>query len=296
LQSFAFERFKKIWGSKFQELPRKVLDLKNNDDSVTVFTDVDTLEFDYVIDCRGFPTDYTEYHLSDCSPVNRCFVHSIDPHIKTPFSYTEHIATKHGWTFGIPLTTRHTYGYLFNDTISSEQQVLEDMSNMFNTKLNKTDVIDYKFKSYYTKKLLDNRILKNGNRALFFEPLSASSIYLYVEICELFLHHLNKNSKYNESFVNISFKGLANSLEDMLSFLYHGGSTFDTEFWKYAKDKGNTRIKNSKTFPLLVNQYKAMTANGTPLTGDQWFFTPGNLRIIDEHMNYNYFKNYENTN
>ena len=185
---------------------------------------------------------------------------------------------------------------MFNDTISTEQQALDDLSNLVKIKLEKTDVNDYKFKSYYANKILDKRILKNGNRALFFEPLSASSIYLYVEICELFLHHLNKNEKYNESFLNISFNGLAQSLENMLAFLYHGGSTFDTEFWQYAKEKGLARINNSKTFKLLVEQYRSMTANGTPLTGEQWFFTPGNLRIIDQNMGYNYFEDYESTN
>ena len=290
LKEFAFERFKKLWPEKFKVLEGKVTDVTNEFQCVHVIVDNTVEKFDYVIDCRGFPSDYTSYNISDCSPLNRCFVYSMPPHIADQFLCTEHIATKHGWTFGIPLTTRHTYGYLFNDSISTEEQVLDDMSTMFSTNVTKDDLKEYKFKSYYTKKVLDKRILKNGNRALFFEPLSASSIFCYIEIAELFLHHLNKQEKYNEMFVNTEFTKLAKSLEDMLSFLYHGGTNFDTEFWKYAKDKANVRLNNSKEFANTITEYKQMHKNGTSLTGRSWFFTPHNLRVIDEKMNYNYFK------
>jgi tryptophan halogenase len=290
LKEFAFERFKKLWPEKFKVLEGKVTDVTNEFQCVHVIVDNTVEKFDYVIDCRGFPSDYTSYNISDCSPLNRCFVYSMPPYMADQFLCTEHIATKHGWTFGIPLTTRHTYGYLFNDSISTEEQVLDDMSTMFLTNVTKDDLKEYKFKSYYTKKVLDKRILKNGNRALFFEPLSASSIFCYIEIAELFLHHLNKQEKYNEMFVNTEFTKLAKSLEDMLSFLYHGGTNFDTEFWKYAKDKANVRLNNSKEFANTITEYKQMHKNGTSLTGRSWFFTPHNLRVIDEKMNYNYFK------
>ena len=290
LKEFAFERFKKLWPEKFKVLEGKVTDVTNEFQCVHVIVDNTVEKFDYVIDCRGFPSDYTSYNISDCSPLNRCFVYSMPPHINDQFLCTEHIATKHGWTFGIPLSTRHTYGYLFNDSISTEEQVLDDMSTMFSTNIAKDDLKEYKFKSYYTKRVLDKRILKNGNRALFFEPLSASSIFCYIEIAELFLHHLNKQEKYNEMFVNTEFTKLATSLEDMLSFLYHGGTNFDTEFWKYAKDKANVRLNNSKEFANTIVEYKQMHKNGTSLTGRSWFFTPHNLRVIDEKMNYNYFK------
>lgn len=290
LKEFAFERFKKLWPKKFKVLEGEVTDVTNKFQCVHVVVNNTIEKFDYIIDCRGFPSDYSDYTISDCSPLNRCFVYNTEPHITGQFTHTEHIATKHGWTFGIPLATRHTYGYLFNDSISTEEQALDDMSTIFSTNITKDDVKEYKFKSYYTKKVLDKRILKNGNSALFFEPLSASSIFCYVEIAELFLHHLNKNEKYNEFFVNNEFTKLAKSLEDMLAFLYHGGTNFNTEFWQYARDKANIRLSKSKEFANTIDEYKQMYKNGTLLTGRSWFFTPLNLRIIDEKMNYNYFK------
>jgi len=291
LKDFAFKRLKERWPNKFRVLEGKVESISNGFQCANIKIN-DTIErFDYVIDCRGFPSDYTNYVISDCSPVNKCFVHSIDPHIKDEFVCTDHIATKNGWMFGIPLTSRHTYGYLFNTNITKDEDAISEMSDFFEKNLSKDDLIEYNFKSYYSKSVMNGRILNNGNRALFFEPLSASSIWCYVAIAEMFAHHLENPTKYNVSFVNTNFMEMAKSLEDMLSFLYHGGSIHDTDFWKFAKERANARLNKSLLFADIVKEYKMNESQGTPLYGRTWFFTPHSLRVIDKSMNYNYFTN-----
>jgi tryptophan 7-halogenase len=290
LKDFAFKRFKDLWPKKFKVLEGKVESIENGFNCANIKINNNIEKFDYVIDCRGFPTDYTNYHISDCSPVNTCFVYSVPPHLEELELYTEHIATEHGWTFGIPLTTRHTYGYLFNSDLTDDANALTEMSTMFSKKIEKEDVIEYKFKSYYSKKIMDGRILLNGNRALFFEPLSASSIFCYVAIADMFAQHLSNTKKYDSFFMNTNFDGMAKSLEDMLSYLYHGGSMFDSKFWNFARHKAITRLNKSKMFADTVAEYKKNDAQGTPLVGTPWFFSPTNLRIIDKKLNYNYFK------
>jgi hypothetical protein len=290
LKDFAFKRFKDLWPKKFKVLEGKVESIENGFNCANIKINDNIEKFDYVIDCRGFPTDYTNYHISDCSPVNTCFVYSVPPHLAELELYTEHIATEHGWTFGIPLTTRHTYGYLFNSDLTDDASALTEMSTMFSKKIEKEDVIEYKFKSYYSKKIMDGRILLNGNRALFFEPLSASSIFCYVAIADMFAQHLSNTKKYDSFFMNTNFDGMAKSLEDMLSYLYHGGSMFDSKFWNFARHKAITRLNKSKMFADTVAEYKKNDAQGTPLVGTPWFFSPTNLRIIDKKLNYNYFK------
>ena len=291
LKEFAFERFNKLWPKKFKVLEGKVESIENGFQCANIKINNSVEKFDYVIDCRGFPKDYENYHISNCSPVNNCFVYSVPPHQEELKLYTDHIATNHGWTFGIPLTTRHTYGYLFNSDITTEQEALDEMSTMFSANISKESIIEYKFKSYYAKKVMDGRILLNGNRALFFEPLSASSIFCYVAIADMFAQHLTDTKKYDLYFVNTNFNGLAKSLEDMLSYLYHGGSIYDTKFWNFARDKSITRLNSSKLFADTIVEYKKNAARGTPLAGTPWFFSAHNLRIIDKKMNYNYFEN-----
>jgi tryptophan halogenase len=289
LKEYAFNKLKELWPKKFSVLEGQVKSITNGFQCANVLVNDIVERFDYVIDCRGFPTDYSSYNISDCSPVNKCFVYSVAPHVNDQFPCTEHIATKHGWTFGIPLTTRHTYGYLFNSDITSDDDAIADINDIHSLELSKNNLVEYNFKSYYTKTLLDGRILNNGNRALFFEPLSASSIWCYVEIVELFANHLENPKKCDISVVNNSFNSMAKSLEDMLSFLYHGGSLFNTPFWDHAVSKAITRLNNSKHFSNTIAEYNRMAEQGTPLTGNSWFFTPRNLRIIDKKMNYNYF-------
>lgn len=290
LKDYAFKKLKELWPNKFQVLEGKVDSITNGFQCANVVVNGEIEKFDYVIDCRGFPEDFSNYHISDCSPLNKCFVHSVEPTTDISYQTTEHIATKHGWMFGIPLSSRHTYGYLFNDTITSDDDAVSDLNKTLSLNVKKEDLTVYTFKSYYSKQLLDGRILNNGNRALFFEPLSASSIFVYIEIAELFTTHLSNTTKYNSHFINAEFTKLATSLEDMLSFLYHGGSEFDSEFWKYAKNKAVTRLNNSQKFKKILKEYKNSYSIGTPYYGESWFFTPYSLRIIDEKMNYNYFK------
>lgn len=297
LKELVFDRLKSIYPTKFIVIEGKVTSLVSDKNTATVTVNDINEKFDWVIDCRGFPDNYDEYVISDCSPVNHCFVYDVLPFDNS--QVTDHYATEHGWTFGIPLSSRYTYGYLFNNTINTIDEAIVGFENLIKEKINISKLKEYKFRSYYAKKVLDNRILKNGNRALFFEPLSASSIYVYVAILEVFVQHITHVVSQNPFDTGISvnkvFRRMFIELEDMLSFLYHGGSIYRTEFWNYAAEKGKHRLRNSEVFQKLVPEYLENYKKGRYSEGTSWYFMPHNLRIIDKKMGYNYF-NTENNN
>jgi len=108
MQDFALPKLRKRWKEKFQEI-NGVATIKENHNVVVVDVDGVDYEFDYVVDCRGWPTDYTDYTLTT-QPVNHCLVHNVLE--GADWKATKHIATRDGWTFAIPLTTRTSYGYL----------------------------------------------------------------------------------------------------------------------------------------------------------------------------------------
>jgi tryptophan halogenase len=290
LKEFAFERMAEMWPEKFKTMEGKVESVKSTFTKAIVIIDGREEEFDYVIDCRGFPDDYTDYVISECSPVNHALIHSVEPYTDEP--YTQHIATPNGWTFGIPLTNRHTYGYMFNDTITTKEEAIADMRTMF------PDVsdnpVEYTFKSYYAKKVLDGRVLKNGNRALFFEPLGASSIYMYVEILEMFTAHLRHMATANPysvgKDVNSTYLNIVHELEELFAFFYHGGSTFNTPFWNFAQNRALQQLRSTPSFENRIAENRKYHAMGVPYESPGWFYHPANLRIIDEKLNYNYFK------
>ena len=50
--------------------------------------------------------------MSDCTLMDSCLVHMIKEYEYEPF--TDHIATRDGWMFGVPLKGYKTYGYLYS--------------------------------------------------------------------------------------------------------------------------------------------------------------------------------------
>ena len=168
-----FDRAKKIYGKRFKILNKDIREIKQNDKEVTILFNKGKKTYDYVIDCRGYPEDYSNYHMITSLPINRAFVNLIPK--PGNWDYTYHYAHKNGWMFGIPLTHRQGWGYLFNDKITSEQEAVNEINQIFKSNKTKKDLRDFNFKPYRAKKFLEGRIIKNGNRAIFYEPMEALS-------------------------------------------------------------------------------------------------------------------------
>ena len=287
LKEFVFERLNLCWPEKFSVIEGTVTDLINNPDKAIVEINGTTEEFDYVVDCRGFPTDYSEdYHMSTCSILNRCLVHSLDKF--DPIQYTEHFATKNGWMFGIPLTSRKTYGYLFNDTITTLEDAKADMAELLNVTVDGLDTKEYKFKPYYTTKLVDNRVIKNGNRAIFFEPISATSINHYTNVCTIIFNYVT--GQWDQNQANDEQVRLAQTLERIINYIYHGGSKFDTEFWQQASKNSKDNLAQDIEFRKLMAYNQRAYDMGLPANGPPILFSGFSLSRMDEFFGYNYFR------
>jgi hypothetical protein len=279
LKDFAFKRLKSLWPKKFKEIVGNISKIENiyNDnlqvEKVKLIIDGKDYYFDYVIDCRGFPSDYSEYHICEKMPVNHAIVHN--KMIPGTWNYTGHRATQDGWMFEIPLTTRQSYGYLFNDKITSVEKAKENFSNTINVPVDQLDDIEYKFQSYYAMEAVDGRICKNGNRFGFFEPMSATSMFMYVKLNKLYEDHIRASETNNLLQLlktNSEAHKLANQLQDLICFFYHGGSKYDTEFWRIATKNCKERVENSGLIDYLKSTLLDAYNNGNP-------FSP-NLNVI----------------
>lgn len=247
---------------------------------------VDDVEyvFDYIVDCRGYPTDYTDYEMCDYLPVNHCLVNTID--CPGTWNYTYHQATKNGWMFGIPLQTRQGWGYLYNDNITSRDEAIEDMKTLFDDELT---LREFAFKNYYKKNIIDGRIISNGNRALFFEPLEALSGTFYEAVGVEALKVILDGKDATES--NILLKDIAETYALFISFVYHKGSNFDTKFWKETKEKTQAHLDNSNLWNELTYRINSMTAMNVnpeamvinPISMSLW-------KLINDKMNCGVFK------
>ena len=100
MKEFCFMRFEKMWQDTFKVIEGTVSDIVNNQSHASVIINNNEETFDLVVDCRGYPTDYTDYNLIEDMPVNHCLVHTITK--PGDWNTTIHQATKNGWMFGIP--------------------------------------------------------------------------------------------------------------------------------------------------------------------------------------------------
>jgi tryptophan 7-halogenase len=293
LKDFAMPRLRSKWGDKFKEVEGNVDDLIDGDDQVTVIVDGQEHVFDYAMDCRGFPKDYTAYYVNYNAPLNHALIHSVTEF--ETFDYTGHRATVDGWMFEIPLKSRLTYGYLFDDRVTDVATARVNFAKEIGVPLEELSKTEFTFNSYYAKEVLGNRVIKNGNRAIFFEPMSANSLWTYGTVNRLFFDYITDQSVTKET-VNETFLNNSASIEDIIYFMYHGGSTFDTPFWQKAKDYAQMRVAHSTAFertarefkdlhPLLRDNPKAIFSLQQPV----WIFGPYNLAVIDKNFGYYHF-------
>jgi len=283
LKDFCFDRFTKIWGNRFKILEGSVTDLTSTADLATVTVDNIEHHFDFVIDCRGTPKDLTDYNVIT-DPVNHCLVNVINE--PGTWNTTIHQAHANGWMFGIPLTTRQGWGYLYNDNITLREEAVADIERIFNT--TDLDLREFKFSSYYAKSFFNGRIIKNGNAALFFEPMEALSGYFYSTVMRNLTDYIYGQCSVDE--VNYRLTGAAQDIENFINFAYHGGATFDSEFWKTTVATATNKLQTNQRWNNTVRDIKSCISDGKIIQEKsiaQWYIR--HWLNWDKNLEYNYF-------
>ena len=190
--------------------------------------DINSVDSDFVFDCRGKPDSFEEYDEL-INPINACILAKPNWDTSKTF-WSRHVATPDGWTFVIPThkdSPSHDYcvGYLYNSNINYKEDAEKNMLNMFDVSIKK----NLNIRNYVAKNpLIDDRIILNGNRLFFLEPMESSSIQLYIEMAIYFV----KNGTRGIG------EGVGNHIKEIQNFIlwhYQFGSKYDTPFWNYAK-------------------------------------------------------------
>jgi hypothetical protein len=297
LRDFVVERLLALWPRQFSVIETEVREVQNYTDHVTLRTEQGERDFDYVVDCTGTPASLDGYTLSDCTLMDCCRVHVVEDYRYEPF--TDHVATRDGWMFGVPLEGYKTYGYLYSRAFTADGAAEDEMKRLLGAKALDARAYHarYEFRSYYANELVSGRVCKNGNRALFFEPLLANSMFLYVYAARLIYDYItgapdgaSQDPDGRASRCNRLFVKAVQEMEDVISYYYKGGSTFDTEVWRTAADRARARLERRTQFHEYLEKLRALKSHGLMHAAPGYAFSPHTWQIVDEQLGYRSFE------
>ncbi len=288
LKDFVFERLGKIWPDQFRVLEGDVQEIQNYQDHVTLTIDSVAHDFEFVVDCMGTPQSFEGYTMSDCSIADRCRVHMVEKYDYEPF--TDHIATRDGWMFGVPLKGYKTYGYIYSQALTKTEDAEDEMMRLLGAPKLEAGNYDahYSFRCYYANELISGRVCKNGNKALFFEPLLANSMFIYIYASRIIYDHIVSSEDVGRC--NGRFTKAVQEMEDVISYYYQGGSNFETDFWKTSAARAKARLERRTGFSDYMKSLKLLKDQGILYNGGAYAFSPHTWRIVDSNMGYGYLE------
>lgn len=222
--------------SKFQSVMKEKLQDKVSyiDQTINSYDEIDS---DYIVDCRGTPKELNEeYYKLDSMAVNTAYV--VQCYWDYPqFTHTKAIARPYGWMFAVPLANRLSLGYIFNRDINTLEDIKKDIDNPAKELgVELSDTTNYlEFNNYFHKQPFNERILLNGNKNYFLEPLEATSLSTAILVNQLATDKMANNM--NDIDCNKIFNKHMLETELVIMLHYANGSKYDTPFWNNAKQK-----------------------------------------------------------
>ena len=188
------------------------------------------IDADIIFDCRGRnDRDKSNYDLL-ASPLNSVLLYKKEGRDQD-LLYTRTVATPNGWTFVVPNIDSVSYGYLYNNTITS----LDEATNDFLERFELPGIDDqFTFQNYIAKNVfVGDRTILNGNRCGFLEPLEATASVFYESVCRYVWDGLFNIKTVEQS--NDKIRSVMKRIENYILWHYQTGSKYDTPFWDYAK-------------------------------------------------------------
>ena len=233
--------------------------------------DLDTVDADVIFDCRGnTKKNDIEYESLYC-PVNSVLL-AIGPQ-NEPQLWSKHVATPDGWTFVIPNTTETlSYGYLYNSDITSEKEARDNFRELFPEAVgsysqhfeHKDEVVNLPFESYLAKEPLridsnERKIILNGNRLAFFEPMEATAVLSYLKVATVTFDWVMSEYDRIPRESEMLIKNFYYEIQKFILYHYIKGSVYDTPFWRDAQTKTTAIFEQpDEKFQYFINLVKSM--------------------------------------
>mgnify|MGYP001189779443 CR=1 FL=1 len=237
------------------------------------------IDADIIIDCRGRHNRDKDNYEPLINPLNSCLLYrknGRDPNL----IYTRTVTTPHGWTFVVPNNDSVSYGYLYNNLITTQEEATEDFLERFELPEIECNL---NFENYIAKNVyVGERTILNGNKCGFVEPLEATSTRFYQSVCRCFWDYLAGDKTKEQS--NESIRKVMFEIETFVLWHYQNGSKYDSPFWNYVK---TLPFRPDSHFNDILTKCRGMSMMETDFNiadgdyyGDQW--TLPSFKLWDE--------------
>ena len=225
---------------KFKVIEKQIDDLEQEIDA------------DVIFDCRGGKDRNEDNYETLINPLNSVLLYN-RPGTDSTLLYTRSVATPNGWTFIIPNKGSISYGYLYNNTITSSKEARSDFLERFELPEIDGELFFY---NYVAKNIfVGERTVLNGNKCFFLDPLEATATDFYHSVCKYAWDYLRDKDK---NALNLGLQKVAREVQTFILWHYQFGSKYDTPFWKYAKSlpfKRDFRFNNMFKTKDLTQTY-----------------------------------------
>ena len=188
------------------------------------------IDADVIFDCRGRHSRDKSNYDTLINPLNSVLLYKKQDRDQD-LIYTRTVATPNGWTFVIPNVDSISYGYLYNNTITSKEDATKDFLDRFELPETDGELI---FENYMAKNMfVGERTVLNGNMYGFVEPMEATSLQFYQDLCRQAWDGIFNIKSWDVCNGNI--RRVMKEIETFILWHYQYGSKYDTPFWEYAK-------------------------------------------------------------
>lgn len=266
--SFARKRLKELY--PYNEINETIKSISQNENEAIAHGNDGDYTFDFIIDCRGFPTkqdyDSDEYKFPEFDTVNSLLV--FQHHHPYTHQYTDVTLHRNGWQFGINTAQRKAFGYLYNKDITTQDEALQHYLTLNkNVPIVESEVKSLSWRFFSAKKAIDNRVIKMGNKLYFYEPVQGIPLHHYciftlIIIDYMATKHFNIDWNYRmtlgdflddwhtytpEDAVNQYHNVIMNRYFEIVCTNYIG-NRMDSDFWNITSRNSMSRLMKSPGF------------------------------------------------
>jgi tryptophan halogenase len=253
------------------------------------------LEGDLFIDCSGFRGLLMNKALGEpfidmsdrllCDSAVASAVPNDDANLGIE-PFTSAIAMKSGWTWKIPMLTRHGTGYVYSSKFASQDEATEDFCKLWGLDPNTANLNKIRFRVGRNRRSWVKNCVGIGLASLFLEPLESTGIYFITAgVYQLVRHFPDKRfDKILQDRFNWEIESMFDETRDFIQAHFFFAKRNDTPFWRAQKD-----LKLADGIQEKIEMYRAGMPINQPASDEPTYYDNFDVEFRNFWTNGSYY-------